>query len=178
MRAFRGGERARQFDVEIVLVPGFLVDGLDLGKTIAEIRERPGHLFGVAAGGELGFFEQAEAAREVVDHFLTAGLKFHLATAGFLEGGAFALEFLLSSLQFRQLLLRFGDAGIHLFARGRTLEDPGAGRGSGSGRRFVRLEIAVHKIRWVKVGHAASLGRVLHAVKGCIGKISAAAACG
>ena len=109
------------------------------------------HLLGVAAGVELGFLEQAEAAREVVDHFLPAGLEFRLAAAHFLQRGAFALQILLRALQFGEFLLRFDDLAVHLLA-GRARA---AGRRAGGGGRsgdLVRLKIGVHKLRRIVIG--------------------------
>jgi len=112
-------------------------------------------LFGVAAGVELGFFEQAEAAREVADHFLAAVLKLKLAAAQFLERGAFALQILLRAFELGEFLLRLNDLAVHLFAR-RRAERVGEGRAG----RLVRLEIGVHKLRCIVFGsHAANLVR-------------------
>jgi hypothetical protein len=66
-------------------------------------------LFGIAAGGEFRLFEQADAAGEVLDGLLAAGLEFHLAAAGFLEAGAFAFEFLLDAFEFGEFLLGLAD---------------------------------------------------------------------
>ena len=97
------------------------MDGLDFGERVAQIGERLGHLFGVAPGVEFGFLEQAEPARQVVDHFLPAGLEFHLAAARFLQRGALAFQLLLRALQFGQLLLGFDHFRVHLLARRRAL---------------------------------------------------------
>ena len=76
------------------------MDVLYFIQRIAEISDGLDHLLGIAAGIELGFFEKAESASEIVDHFLTAVLKFELATAQFLERGAFAFQILLRAFQF------------------------------------------------------------------------------
>ena len=139
---FDGGERAGQFDAEIFLRPRFVVDGFDLGERVAEIGDGLDHLLGFAARVELGFLQQAEAAREIVDHFLAAGLEFVLAAAQFLERGAFAFQIVLRALEFGELLLRLDDLAVHLVARGRA-ERVARGRGEG---RLVRLKIGVHKL--------------------------------
>ena len=110
------------------------------------------HLLGVAAGVELGFFEQAEAAREVVDHFLAAGLKFNLAAAAqFLERGAFAFQFVLRALEFGELLLRLDhlrSTSSRVGARSGSVSDAPGG--------FVRLKIGVDEFRCVVGSHAAT----------------------
>ena len=116
-RVFDGGQRAGEFDLEIFLRPGFVVDGLHLGERGAEIAERLDHLLGVAAGGELGLFQQAKAARELLDDFLAAGQEFRLPAAQFLQAGALAFQFLLRALEFDELLLRLDDLAVRVVAR-------------------------------------------------------------
>ena len=155
-RVFDGGQRAGEFDAEIFLRPRFVVDGLDFVERVPEIGDGLDHLLGVAAGVEFGLFEQAEAAGEVMDHFLPAGLEFRLAPAQFLERGAFALQVLLRALQFGEFLLRLDDLAVHLVAGGRA-ERVAGGRGRAVGR-FVRLEIRVHKLRCIVIrSHVATL---------------------
>ena len=86
--------------------------------------------------------QQAQAAREVVDHLLAAGLEFRLAAAQLLERGALPLQAILGALQFGQLLLGLDHPAIHLVACGGA-ERVAARRGQ---RRFVRLKIGVHKL--------------------------------
>ena len=95
------------------------MDGLHLGERGAEIAERFDHLLGVAAGGELGFLQQPQTARELLDDFLATGREFILATAQFFQAGAFAFQFLLRALEFDELLLRLHDLAVHVVARGR-----------------------------------------------------------
>jgi hypothetical protein len=45
----------------------------------------------------------------MLEHFLATGLKFSLAAAGFLEGGALALQLFLGALELGELLLCLGD---------------------------------------------------------------------
>ena len=111
-------EGAGQFDGEIGLVPGFFADGLDFGEGVAEAVKGFGHLLDVAAGAELGFFEEADAAGKGLNDFLAAGLEFELAAAGFFEGGAFAFEFFLVAFEFGEALLGFGDFGVDFLACG------------------------------------------------------------
>jgi hypothetical protein len=133
------------------------MDGFDLQKSGAQIVEGFGHLFGIAAGGEFSFLQEADAAREVLGHFLAAGLKFGLTTAQFLEGGAFTFEFLLRPLEFAEFLLGLGDFGIYFLAGWSALKRTGEG-GGGLSRGFVGLKISVHKFGRIVVGcHAATL---------------------
>ncbi len=160
------GEGAGEFDAEIVLRPGFIVDGLDFIERVAKIGHGLDHLLGVAAGVELGLFEQAEAAREVMDHFLAAGLKFRLAAAQFLERGAFALQVILRAFQLGEFLLRLDDLAVHLVARGRAERVAGRGRAV---RRFVRLKVGVHKLRCIVIrSHVATLVPPRESVKWCL----------
>ena len=119
-RVFDGGQRAGQFERKIFLGPSFIIDRLDLVQGGPEIPDGFDHQLGIAAGGEFGFFEEAEAAGEVLDDFLATGLKFALAPAQFLKAGAFAFEFLLRALEFHQLLLRGHDLAVHVIPRGRA----------------------------------------------------------
>ena len=96
------------------------MNGLDLVERVPKIGDGLDHLLGIAPGVELGFFKQAEAARELVDHLLPAGLEFRLAAAQFLECGAFAFQILLRVFQFGELLLRLDHLAVHLVARGRA----------------------------------------------------------
>ncbi len=145
-RVFNRGQRAGEFELKIFLRPGFVADGLHLGERGAEIGERLDHLLGVAARGELGFFEQAEAARQVLDDLVAAGLKFALAAAQFFEAGALAFEFFLRAFEFDEFLLGLDDFAVHVVARRR-------GKGG-----FARREIGVNKFRRVVfAGHAATL---------------------
>jgi hypothetical protein len=142
-RVLDGRQRAGEFDVEIFLRPRFVVDGLDFFKRVAEIGDGLDHLLGVAARVELGFFEQAEPAREIVNHFLAAGLEFRLAAAQFLERGTFAFEIVLRAFQFGEFLLRLDDLAVHFVARGRAERVAGGTRRREG--RLVRLKIGVNK---------------------------------
>ena len=70
--------------------------------------------------------QQADAAGEMLEHFVAAGLKFSLAPAQILQAGAFALQFLLRPLQFRQLDLLLADQRFNLLPRGGTVGRMGA----------------------------------------------------
>src|ERR1035441_8109663 len=128
-----GGQRAGEFDLKVFLCPRLVVDGLHFGERGAKIVQRLDHLLGVAAGGELGFFEQAEATRELLDDFLAAGGELILAAAQFFQAGAFALKFFLCALEFDKFLLRLHNLAVHVVARGRGK------------RRFLRRQISVNK---------------------------------
>ena len=142
------------------------MDGLDFVERVAEIGDGLDHLLGIAAGIELGFFEQAEAAREMVNHFLAAGLKFRLAAAQFLERGAFALQVILRAFQLGEFLLRLDDLAVHLVARWRAERVVGRGRAV---RRFLRLKIRVHKLRCIVIrSHVATLVPRRESVKRCL----------
>ena len=157
---------AGEFDAEIVLGPRFVVDGLDFVERVAKIGHGLDHLLGVAAGIEFGLFEQAEAARKMVNHFLAAGLKFRLAAAQFLERGAFALQIILRAFQLGEFLLRLDDLAIHFVARGRAERVVGCGRAV---RRFLRLKIRVHKLRCIVIrSHVATLVPRRESVKWCL----------
>jgi hypothetical protein len=114
---------------------------------------------------ELGFFEQAESAREIVDHFLAAVLKFELAPAQFLERGAFAFQILLRAFQLGEFLLRLDDFAVHLVARGRAKRIVGCREWR---RRFVRLKIRVNKFGRVVFSHVATLTPLQFCVKRCL----------
>ena len=87
-RVFDGGERPGQFHVEVFLRPRFFVNRLDFAQRLAHIRQRLGHLLGIAARGEFGFFEQAQTAGELLDNFIATGVKFTLSAAEFFQAGA------------------------------------------------------------------------------------------
>ena len=95
---FDGGQAAGQFHVVIVRRPGLLVDGLHLADGLAEFPQCAGHLFGVPARAQFRFFQQADAAGQMLQHFLPASLKFGLAPPHFLQAGALAFQFLLRPL--------------------------------------------------------------------------------
>jgi hypothetical protein len=140
-----------------------VVDCFDLGKRVAEIEECLGHLFGVAAGVELGFLKESEAAGEVMDHFLPTGLEFHLAPPGLLEGGALAFEFFLGAFEFSDFLLRFSHPGIDLFA---AWSAEVGGCGCAGIRGFVGLKITINELRWVVIRrHSRRLPPGAEAVK-------------
>ena len=144
-----------------------------LSSAVAEIADGLDHLLGVAAGVELGFLEQAEAAREVADHFLPAVLEFKLAAAQFLQCGAFALQFLLRAFQLGEFLLRLDDLAVHFLA-GRRAQRVGEGRAG----RLVRLKIGVHKLRCIVFGsHVANLVLWQESVKRCFDGNSAPSSC-
>jgi hypothetical protein len=70
---------ARELQLEVVLRPRLLVDGLNLRQCLAQFAERARHLLRIAARGELRLFEQSESAREVVNNFLASGHELGLA---------------------------------------------------------------------------------------------------
>jgi hypothetical protein len=121
MRAFSTIVSARVSSIwKFSFVQCFVADVLDFFERATEVGERFDHLFGIATRVELGFFEQTESARKIVNHFLAAVLKFKLAAAQFLERGAFAFQILLRAFQLGEFLLRLDDFAVHFVARGRA----------------------------------------------------------
>ena len=159
------------------------VDGVDFVDGLAELGQGAAHGLHFAPGLQFGLLQQAQPARQVMDHLLPAGLKLDLAPACFLQQAdaagqvlqhfvaaglkfdltppqllqprPFALQLLLRPLQFRQLDLLLADQRLDFLARGRTVGRRGTGGGRGArGGRGGRLKVAVNKLSGILMsGH-------------------------
>ena len=81
------------------------LQGFHLTHGITQIFNGAGHLLGIALGIHVRFLHEAEAARQLMHHLLSAGLKFREASARILHGGLLAFQLLAGAIQLGQLRL-------------------------------------------------------------------------